>query len=109
MLYPPNAAEKLGFLEIKELIKTHCLSPMGQQMVDKIQLMTNYDLINKFLRQTNEFKAILENDEALPIQHFFDIKRLAEKARIEGTFLFEDEFYPLSNFAAFSVEYKGVL
>ena len=58
MLYPQNSADKLGFTEIKELIKAHCLSVMGQEMVDKIQVMSNYDLINKFLHQANEFKNI---------------------------------------------------
>jgi DNA mismatch repair protein MutS2 len=66
---------------------------MGQQMVDKIQVMNNYDQIHKFLSQTNEFKNILENDDALPIHHFFDIKSLANKARIEGAFLTEEEFF----------------
>ena len=93
MLYPLNSLDKLGFTEIKELIKAHCLSVMGQQMVDKIQVMNNFDLIRKFLFQANEFKNILQNDEALPIHHFFDIKSLANKARIEGTFLSEEEFY----------------
>src|ERR1700744_2008422 len=93
MLYPPNSVDKLGFTEIKELIKIHCLSVMGQQMVDKIQVMNNYDQIHKFLSQANEFKNILQSDEALPIHHFFDIKSLANKAKIEGAFLTEEEFY----------------
>jgi DNA mismatch repair protein MutS2 len=93
MLYPNNSADKLGFTEIKELIKVHCLSIMGQQMVDKIQVMSNYDLIYKFLNQANEFKNILQNDAALPINHFYDIKSLANKARIEGSFLLEEEFF----------------
>ncbi|GAA4307402.1 endonuclease MutS2 [Mucilaginibacter gynuensis] len=93
MLYPDNSADKLGFTEVKELIKAHCLSIMGQQMVDKIQVMNNYDNIRKFLNQANEFKNILQNDAALPIQHFYDIKSLANKARIEGAFLSEEEFY----------------
>jgi DNA mismatch repair protein MutS2 len=93
MLYPPNSVDKLGFTEVKELIKAHCLSDMGRQMVEKIQMMNNFDQINKFLKQANEFKNILENDEALPIHHFFDIKSLANKARIEGAFLSEEEFY----------------
>src|SRR5476651_1726932 len=66
---------------------------MGRQMVDRIQVMNNYDLIHKFLGQANEFKNILENDTALPIHHFFDIKTLANKARVEGAFLNEEEFY----------------
>src|SRR6201996_6464541 len=93
MLYPPHSVDKLGFIEIKELIKVHCLSVMGQQMVDKIQVMNNYDQVLKFLSQASEFKNILQNDETLPIHHFFDIKSLANKAKIEGTFLTEEEFY----------------
>jgi DNA mismatch repair protein MutS2 len=93
MLYPENSIDKLGFTEVKELIKAHCLSIMGQQMVDKIQVMSNYDLISKFLNQAHEFKNILQNDAALPITHFFDIKSLANKARLEGAFLTEEEFY----------------
>jgi len=96
MIYPNNAGEKLGFLDIKELIKLYCLSPMGREMVDKIQVMHNYDHINKFLRQTNEFKSILQNDSPLTIQNFFDIKSMVEKARIEGTYLSEDEFFKVS-------------
>jgi len=95
MLYPPNSVDKLGFTEVKELIKTHCLSVMGQEMVDKIQVMANYDLIRKFLSQASEFKNILQNDDALPIHHFFDIKFLANKARVEGAFLSEEEFYQI--------------
>ena len=93
MLYPNNSIDKLGFTEVKELIKAHCLSVMGQQMVDKIQVMSNFDLIKKFLSQASEFKNILLNDAALPIHHFFDIKSLANKARVEGAFLNEEEFY----------------
>ncbi|MDB5029641.1 endonuclease MutS2 [Mucilaginibacter sp.] len=93
MLYPNNSIDKLGFTEVKELIKAHCLSVMGQQMVDKIQVMSNYEQISKFLSQAHEFKNILQNDAALPIHNFFDIKFLANKARLEGAFLTEEEFY----------------
>lgn len=91
MIYPQNASDKLGFSEIKSLIKARCLSDMGRQMVDRIQMMTSFDQINKFLRQTKEFKDILENDAPLHIRHLFDIKSLAEKIRVEGSFLSEAE------------------
>lgn len=93
MLYPKNSVDKLGFTEVKELIKAHCLSEMGQQMVDRIQVMNNFEQISKFLSQANEFKNILLNDTALPINHFYDVKALANKARLEGAFLSEEEFY----------------
>jgi len=91
MIYPQNAIDKLGFSEIKSLIKLHCLSEMGRQMVDRIQMMSSFEQINKFLRQTKEFKEILENDAVLPIRHLYDIKALAEKIRVEGAYLTEAE------------------
>lgn len=93
MIYPLNSLQKLGFEDIKIAIRNFCISEMGRGMVDKIQFMSNYDQINKFLRQTSEFKSILENDQPIPIQSFFDIKKIAEKAKIEGTFLSEDEAF----------------
>src|ERR1700710_1857842 len=93
MLYPKNSIDKLGFTEVKELIKAHCLSEMGREMVDRIQVMSNYEQITKFLSQAHEFKNILQNDAALPIHHFFDIKSLANKVRLEGAFLTEEEFF----------------
>lgn len=93
MIYPNNAADKLGFTDVKTHIQSLCLSDMGRQMVDKIQMMSNYDNINKFLRQTREFKEILQNDSPLPIRHLFDIKSLAEKIRVEGAFLTEAELH----------------
>lgn len=95
MLYPENCLERLGFSEVRQLIRKHCLSPMGQQMVDKMQVMNKYDQINKFLRQTHEFKSILENQEPLQISTFFDIKSLADKIKVEGTYLVEEELFQM--------------
>lgn len=95
MIYPDNCLERLGFNEVKQLIHKHCLSPMGQYMVSKMQVMNKFDQINKFLRQTKEFKNILENQAPLQISTFFDIKSLAEKIRVEGTYLGEDELFQI--------------
>jgi DNA mismatch repair protein MutS2 len=95
MIYPDNCLERLGFNEIRQLIYKHCLSPMGQYMVGKMQVITKFDQINKFLRQTKEFKNILENQEPLQISSFFDIKILAEKTRVEGSYLTEEEVFQI--------------
>jgi len=68
---------------------------MGQQMVAKMQVMNKFDQINKFLRQTYEFKSILVNQETLQISTFFDIKSLANKITVEGTYLIEDELHQI--------------
>ncbi|MCI0919932.1 endonuclease MutS2 [Sphingobacterium rhinopitheci] len=93
MIYPQNAIEKLGFSEIRDLIKEKCLSESGRQMVDKIQPQIKPDQIERFLRQTNEFKELLLHDSPVPVDHMYPIKPLAEKVRVEGSFLAEDELY----------------
>ncbi len=95
MIYPDNCLDRLGFNEVRQLIHKHCLSPMGQQMVAKMQVMNKFDQINKFLLQTKEFKSILENQEPLQISIFFDMKTLAEKIRVEGTYLMEEEVFQI--------------
>ena len=92
MIYPDNACEKLGLNEIKALIKAYCLSEMGQEMIEKMQVMSRFGQINKFLRQTQEFKHLLQYDTPLPIQHLYPIDILAQKAKLSGAFLSEDEF-----------------
>jgi DNA mismatch repair protein MutS2 len=93
MIYPQNAIDKLGFTEIRELIKEKCLSEAGRTMVEKIQPQIKVDQIDRFLRQTHEFKQLLMHDEPLPVDHIYPIKPLADKAKLEGTFLAEDELY----------------
>ncbi|MFN0256324.1 endonuclease MutS2 [Pedobacter ureilyticus] len=95
MLYPENCEERLGFNEVRQLVRQHCLSTMGQNLVDKMQVMSKYDQIDKFLRQTKEFKSILENQEPLQINAFFDIKVLADKIRVEGSYLIEEELFKI--------------
>ncbi len=95
MLYPENCEERLGFNEVRQMVRQHCLSTMGQNLVDKMQVMAKHDQIDKFLRQTKEFKSILENQEPLQISAFFDIKILADKIRVEGSYLIEDELFKI--------------
>lgn len=95
MLYPENCEERLGFNEVRQLVRDYCLSTMGQNLVDKMQVMTKHDQIDKFLRQTKEFKSILENQEPLQISTFFDIKVLADKIKVEGSYLVEEELFKI--------------
>jgi len=93
MIYPKNVVEKLGFTEIKELIKAKCLSEPGRELVEKIQPQIKPELIDRFLRQTQEFKNLLEHDSPLPLDHFYPLKTIIEKARVEGAYLLEEEFH----------------
>jgi len=93
MIYPQNAIDKLGFTEIRNLIKEKCLTEAARQMVDKIQPQIRPDQIDRFLKQTHELKELLQHDSPLPVDHVYAIKPIAEKAKVEGSFLSEDELF----------------
>src|SRR5690606_6436579 len=95
MIYPDNAAEKLGFADIKALIKAKCLSDAGKELVEKIQPQRRLEQLDKFLRQAHEFKELLINDAPLPVDHLYPIKPLADKVRVEGAFLAEADFFSI--------------
>ena len=92
MLYPDNIYEKLGFNEIKELLKSHCLSSMGINLVDGMQFQSNFEILQRYLFQVNEFKFLLEQDKPFPSTQFNDLKQATITGKIPGSYLPEDEF-----------------
>ncbi len=95
MLYPRNFEEKISFDKVRELLKEECSGTLGQSFVDKIRFSDNYDVILKLLRQTDEFIKIIQAGEQFPNSYFLDVNASLDKARIENTFLLEDEFQDL--------------
>lgn len=95
MIFPQNAVDKLGFTEIKEYIKEKCLSESARDLVDRIQPQRKREEIKRFLNQTEEYKNLILHDAPLVIDHFYPLKPLAEKARLEGAFLSEEDFFKI--------------
>jgi DNA mismatch repair protein MutS2 len=93
MLYPKNLEEKINFQKIRELLKEECTSNLGVAFVDKMAFSKDPKLVERLLDQTEEFKRIIESGELFPSSNFTDIHPYLEKAKIEGTFLYEDEFH----------------
>jgi DNA mismatch repair protein MutS2 len=95
MLYPSNLEQKINFPKIKNLIKEECNSSLGRDYVEKISFSSDFSLVQKLLDQTDEFKKILESGESFPSSSISDINPFLEKAKLEGTFLDEEEFHEL--------------
>lgn len=95
MVYPKNLEEKLGFDKIRELLKAACVSTLGQSYVDKIKFSAKFDLVEKLVKQTAEFKDILVQEEGFPRQNYIDTHDYLSKAALEGAFLSEREFFEL--------------
>ena len=46
MIYPDNFERKVGFDEIRTLLKGHCLSTLGKEKVDEIAFSDDYELLS---------------------------------------------------------------
>jgi DNA mismatch repair protein MutS2 len=93
MQYPSNLDQKINFIKIKELLKEECSSPLGQEYVDKVSFCSDFKLVSKLLDQTEEFLNILISGESFPSSNFTNMTPFLEKAKLEGAFLDQEEFY----------------
>ncbi|MCR5239491.1 MAG: Smr/MutS family protein [Prevotella sp.] len=95
MIYPNNFERKLGFDEIRRLLKEHCLSTLGKEKVDEMAFSTDARQINEWLLQVSEFRRLKEEKGDFPMQYFFDVREAVARIRLEGTHLEEDEVWDL--------------
>jgi DNA mismatch repair protein MutS2 len=93
MLYPSNLEQKINFIKIKDLLKAECTSSLGQEYVDKVAFSSDYNLIQRLLDQTEEFRQILISGEVFPNSNFTNLNPYLEKAKLVGAFLDQEEFY----------------
>lgn len=95
MIYPANFEQKTGFDKIKDLIVAKCLSSLGVERVESISFTDNYDILNTWLHQTEEFVRIMQEEDEFPANYFFDVRPALKKIRVEGTYLDETELFDL--------------
>ena len=95
MIYPNNFEHKLGFDEIRRLLKERCLSTLGKEKVDEITFSTDAVQVNEWLNQVREFRRLQEEKDDFPMQYFFDVREAVTRIRMENTHLEEDEVWDL--------------
>lgn len=95
MIYPNSFENKIGFDEIRLLLKERCLSKLGKEKVDSVAFSDQAYVINEWMQQIREFRRIKEGTEEFPLQYFFDVRESVSRIRLEGTHLEEDELFDL--------------
>ena len=95
MIYPTNLENKIDFDKIKDLIKRECSSTLGTDFVNKVSFSKDIKLVSRLLDQTEEFRRIILSGEAFPTSNFLNIHPYLDKTKVEGTFLYEDEFHEI--------------
>ena len=95
MIYPNNFEQKIGFNEIRGLLKERCLSTLGKEKVDEITFSSDADVVNEWLEQIREFRRLQEEKDDFPMQYFFDVRESIKRIRLENTHLEENEVWDL--------------
>lgn len=91
MPYPNHIEQKLEFDQIRQLLINKCISEVGIEYVGKMRFANRFDIVEKMLFQTHEFKRILIEDNPFPAEHYYNIQPFLRRAAIAGTFLIEEE------------------
>lgn len=95
MIYPHNFEQKIGFDQIRTLIKNKCLCSLGEEQVDEMNFSDDFNDINRQLEQVTEFVSILQGEEDFPDQNFFDVRSSLKRIRVEGMYMDESELFDL--------------
>lgn len=56
MIYPKNFEQKIGFTEVRSLLRARCLSPLGKERVDAMSFSTDAVQVNTWMEEIREFR-----------------------------------------------------
>ena len=89
--------EKLDYNELKEIVKSYCVSGLGKALIDKLEPSGNLKIVNKRLDETSEGKRLLEASYHIPLSGIFDITPHIEKIE-KGASLNPEDLTMISDF-----------
>jgi len=96
MIYPDELEQKLGFDQIRDDLIAYCSSPASAARVEGMQFVTDHSDLLTLLKQTLEFRLILDKGESFPSQHFYDPAEWFAKIYPEGNYLDERDLLDLA-------------
>ena len=105
MIYPQNYEQKIGFDEIRHILKGQCQSSLGQEKVDEIVFSDNAVVVNEQLEQVREMRRLMQAQEKPEMNYFFDVRESVARIRMENTHLEENELWDLRR----SLETIGII
>ena len=77
------------------MLADRCICPLGVQLVDDMQFMTEFQTVEKSLDQTMEFVRILTEGKSFPDQNYHDLREALSRIKVIGTWMDETELLGL--------------
>ena len=96
MIYPENLERKLGFTEIRTLLKGRCMSTLGTEWVDEgVKFSSRHEDVVEALAQATEYMRLCADDNIEIEENFFDVRQALLHIRPERTHMEELDLYDL--------------
>ena len=95
MIYPQNFEQKIGFDQIRQLLKDKCLSTLGEERVSEMNFSDQFETVEELLNQVTEFVRIIQEEDNFPDKFFFDVRPSLKRVRVEGMYMDEQELFDL--------------
>ena len=95
MIYPQNYEQKIGFDEIRRMLKEHCQSSLGRERVDEIAFSADANVVNEQMAQVREMRRLMQAQEKPEMNYFFDVRESVARIKLENTHLEEEELWDL--------------
>ena len=96
MIFPDNFEQKVGFNEIRTLLKGRCMSTLGTEWVEnEVKFMSEWEEVVSALRIAEEFSCFMRDEDDVYEENFFDVRQALLRIRPERTHLEEIELFDL--------------
>ncbi|MGE7952515.1 endonuclease MutS2 [Lysinibacillus xylanilyticus] len=89
--------EKLQYNELKDIVKSYCVSGLGKQLLDKLTPSPNVTVVKNRLNETTEARAILDAEGHVPFLGVSNIDNTIKKLE-KGIILDPSELVSISDF-----------
>jgi len=92
MTFPSEIEQRLGFDQIRSKLTNYCQGPLGVHQVDDMRFSSSYQEVIVLLKQSFEFKLIIESGKEFPSTLHSSPEEHFKRAAIEGSYLEEEAF-----------------
>ncbi len=97
--FPESALVQLEYEKIKELLKEQCQAEYARTKVDELRIHTRKEFIVVALKQTDEYKQLIQAGQAFPNDHILNLLRELKLLAIPGATLSGDQFLAIRKLA----------
>ncbi|GIO22889.1 endonuclease MutS2 [Oceanobacillus sp. J11TS1] len=89
--------EKLQYNELKQIVKSYCVSGLGKQLIDKLKPNDNVKIVEIRLNETTEAVAVLNTNSRVPFLGVSNIENIMQRLE-KGMILSLEDLVNISDF-----------